>query len=370
MKLDIFKPYAKYGLFLVFIISLVGTAYADANIHTMKELNKPGGIALSWDDSAHIDSCYQYLSMFQKYNATCTMNVNNVNNRPQYVINELNALHLAGWEIASHGYDHVNSVQFTNTNAPETWLKQEIFPSIVEVSLYNHPVKTFVYPYSARNVNTDAILAPYFRTLRTRAPDIINGNVNETPLAYYKWNNAQLLYGVEIDDMSGASLQSIEYGIDHAIKTGTVLVLYGHYITPNVTIPYETSTSRLDSILNYTKQNGGVFYRLGDLGNSSWVQTPKFTNITANFISNVTSGIAPLNVSFTDTSTGTLNSWNWDFGDGTNSTEQNPKHTYFLARNYIARLTVSGANDTDSKVSYNNCFRTTCTSTSCCELQQ
>ena len=31
MKFHIFKPYAKYGLFLVFIISLVGTAYADTN---------------------------------------------------------------------------------------------------------------------------------------------------------------------------------------------------------------------------------------------------------------------------------------------------------------------------------------------------
>ncbi len=124
--------------------------------------------------------------------------------------------------------------------------------------------------------DSDAILTPYFRTLRTRAPDLVNGNVNETTLAYYKWDNAQLLYGIEIDDWSGASLQSIEHGIDHAIETGTVLVLYGHQITPNVTISYETSTSRLESILDYTKRNGGVFYHMGDLGNSSWVPPSDF----------------------------------------------------------------------------------------------
>jgi hypothetical protein len=286
MKLQNFKPYAKFGLLLIYLISFIGNTYAYTDINSTNNLSKPGGIALSWDDSGHIDSCYQYLSMFQKYNATCTMNVNRL--KTQDEINELNVLHLAGWEIASHGYDHLNSVQFLTNNTPATWLKQEIFPSIVEVSSYNYPVYTFVYPYSSRDANTDAILAPYFPTLRTNVPYLINGNVNETPLAYYTWNDAQLLYGIEMDDQSSASLQSIKYGIDHAIKTGTVLVLYGHLITQNVTGPYQTSTSRLDSILNFTSQDGGVFYHMRDLGNSSWVKPPKIHDVTANFISNVT----------------------------------------------------------------------------------
>lgn len=32
MKFHNFKPYAKYGLFLILIISLAGTAYADSNL--------------------------------------------------------------------------------------------------------------------------------------------------------------------------------------------------------------------------------------------------------------------------------------------------------------------------------------------------
>ena len=36
--------------------------------------------------------------------------------------------------------------------------------------------------------------------------------------------------------------------------------------------------------------------------------------------------------------------WNWDFGDGTNSTEQNPTHTYSAAGNYTLKLMVSNAN--------------------------
>ncbi len=41
-----------------------------------------------------------------------------------------------------------------------------------------------------------------------------------------------------------------------------------------------------------------------------------------------TSGAAPLSVQFTDTSNVMLSAYDWDFGDGGMSTDQNPQHTY------------------------------------------
>ncbi|MDY0388584.1 MAG: PKD domain-containing protein, partial [Methanolobus sp.] len=47
------------------------------------------------------------------------------------------------------------------------------------------------------------------------------------------------------------------------------------------------------------------------------------------------SGQAPMNIAFTDTSTGSPTAWNWNFGDyTTNSALQNPTHTYSIAGNY------------------------------------
>ena len=63
----------------------------------------------------------------------------------------------------------------------------------------------------------------------------------------------------------------------------------------------------------------------------------------ANFSANPTSGRAPLNVKFTDTSTGTPTRWKWNFGDGKTSTQQNPTHKYSKAGNYTVALTVSNA---------------------------
>ena len=54
----------------------------------------------------------------------------------------------------------------------------------------------------------------------------------------------------------------------------------------------------------------------------------------ANFTGTPTNGHAPLNVSFTDTSNGHPTSWSWAFGDGQNSNEQNPVHTYSAPGTY------------------------------------
>ena len=332
------------------------------DLRCIKNLDKPGGIALSWDDSGHIQSCYECLSIFQKYNATCTINVNAVSTRreAERELEELETLHSAGWEVALHGYNHTDSVRFLDNNTSATWLSYEIFPNIVEITRYGYPVCTFAYPYSSRNAISDAAAAPYFRTLRTRTPTIVNGNINETALAYYNWDDSQLLYGVEIDDRSiGASLPSIEHGIDYAIKTGSVLVLFGHAITPNVTGSYQTSTARLESILNYTSQNGGAFYHMGELGNSSWKQVPRFSTATANYTVSTNSLLAGENVIFKDYSANQAVEL-LDFGDGSPiSSTANIIHTYAAPGTYTANLTVTNDVSSDSMLQTINVFPAT-----------
>jgi YVTN family beta-propeller protein len=75
----------------------------------------------------------------------------------------------------------------------------------------------------------------------------------------------------------------------------------------------------------------------------------------ANFVSNVSRGYAPLSVQFTDTSENAAE-WDWDFGDGTGSAEQNPVHTYYEAGNYTVRLTVKTEEGTGSKTASINVF--------------
>jgi PKD repeat protein len=72
----------------------------------------------------------------------------------------------------------------------------------------------------------------------------------------------------------------------------------------------------------------------------------------ANFTANVTTGPPPLVVQFTDTSTGSPTSWNWSFGDGKLSDQQNPTNTYYSNRSYSVSLTIS--NDISSTTTKTN----------------
>jgi len=70
----------------------------------------------------------------------------------------------------------------------------------------------------------------------------------------------------------------------------------------------------------------------------------------ASFSGIPTSGIAPLSVSFTDSSTNAPSSWIWSFGDGGSSSQENPQHTYVLPGTYTVALTVTNADGGDTLV--------------------
>ncbi len=74
----------------------------------------------------------------------------------------------------------------------------------------------------------------------------------------------------------------------------------------------------------------------------------------ANFTATPLSGKTPLTVTFNDTSTGSPYGWTWDFGDGSNATDQNPTHMYLIAGNYSVSLTAQNADGTNSttKIDY------------------
>ncbi len=129
--------------------------------------------------------------------------------------------------------------------------------------------------------------------------------------------------------------------------------------TTNATVKNPTHTYS-------TAENYTVTLTVSNAAGSNTTTNPSYINVgtaattqkpVASFNSNVTSGNAPLNVAFTDTSTSIPTAWNWSFGDGTtNATVKNPVHTYSTAENYTVTLTVSNAagSNTTTKPSYIN----------------
>jgi PKD repeat protein len=73
----------------------------------------------------------------------------------------------------------------------------------------------------------------------------------------------------------------------------------------------------------------------------------------AQFVGNPTSGSAPLNVAFSDQSSGSPTSWSWTFGDGGSAAAQHPSHTYNSEGQYTVSLTATNQYGWDDEVKTN-----------------
>jgi PKD repeat protein len=71
------------------------------------------------------------------------------------------------------------------------------------------------------------------------------------------------------------------------------------------------------------------------------------------FDATVVSGCSPLFVQFTDKSTNSPTSWQWDLGNGVTTTVQNASTTYSTPGSYTVRLIARNVSGTDSVVKVN-----------------
>ncbi len=83
------------------------------------------------------------------------------------------------------------------------------------------------------------------------------------------------------------------------------------------------------------------------------VATVPYSTPVAQFTASTTSGAAPLALNFLNTSTGTITSYAWTFGDGGTSTAASPNHIYAAAGVYTVSLTVTGPGGSNTQTRSN-----------------
>lgn len=70
--------------------------------------------------------------------------------------------------------------------------------------------------------------------------------------------------------------------------------------------------------------------------------------LTAAFTMSPPAGEVPLTVQFTDQSSGEIETWEWEFGNGDTSSERNPTYTYVEEGTYSVTLTITGPEGSNS----------------------
>ena len=254
------------------------------------------------------------------------------------------------------------------------------FNEITNNEISNCP--TGIYVYDERNV-------PPIRDNNISNCDV---GIHVSGISYDLVNNeiTNCGIGVMAGETGGATLigNKITYCTDCGVKStgGSLGTSYNNYFNNTVNIKFEegyentyvwnTALTEGTNIIggsyfggNYwAKPDGTGFsqttvdangdgiadsaYAISDINIDYLPLTAKYNSVLpiSGFTANVTSGTIPLVVLFTDASKGgVITSWSWNFGDRTNSSEQNPIHTYSAAGNFTVNLTVSNSNGTASK---------------------
>ncbi len=121
--------------------------------------------------------------------------------------------------------------------------------------------------------------------------------------------------------------------------TGQSATSHVNGLTDTVQFTWTTSGRKTITV---TASNGGTTV------SGTW-PIDIYAPVQAGFVAAPTSGLRPLRVVFTNTSTGDYVSSKWDFGDGVTSTLTHPTHTYTLSRTFNVTLTVSGPGGSQSK---------------------
>lgn len=124
---------------------------------------------------------------------------------------------------------------------------------------------------------------------------------------------------------------------------------------PSTGFAWELNLSQGLSVLsdNYTKDPAPLHF-VGVPGTHLWViktvdsGSQQIKGIYRRFWENTTGTEESFALNITVVSQN-ISSWNWDFGDGTFSTEQNPTHIFSAPETYTVNLTVSNENGKSSK---------------------
>jgi gliding motility-associated-like protein len=141
--------------------------------------------------------------------------------------------------------------------------------------------------------------------------------------------------------------QNVDAGASAGIACGSSsLALNGSSTSTNVSYSWTGPTGT--SIISGGNTNTPIVGEPGDYTltvtdnatgcQSTDVVTVSQTNVVAGFTADPTSGLAPLTVNFTNTSTG-ASSFNWNFGDGNGSAAQDPSNVFVSSGAYTVVLT-------------------------------
>lgn len=181
-----------------------------------------GGLALSFDDRASINSWAEAIPFFREHGIRATFFVDRIDALTPEQQDTLKQLAADGHEIGSHGFRHKDAADLLARGlTAEDYLDVEIRPSLEHMERLGFSCRSFAYPYGSHTEETDRALTNYFVMIRkVRSEDY-----------YYSGAGGPFVGALYIDGnrLNEARLERI---LQRVRDTGEVVSLSGHKIGP------------------------------------------------------------------------------------------------------------------------------------------
>ncbi|MBI9071928.1 MAG: polysaccharide deacetylase family protein [Melioribacteraceae bacterium] len=225
------------------------------------------GVCLTFDDT-YVDQWYNISQLFLENEIQATFFVTKINSLPQSNLSKLEELHKAGFEIGSHGYNHLNANDYLQNHTLDEYYENEILPSIKGLESLNIPVKSFSYPYGMNNDSLDTFLLQYFDVLRDitdeqRKP--LDKEVDKIEEIYFTKGDKPVISSLGIDNNFKIDLENLKKALERADRNNEVLILYAHCPVDSDPIAYQITDEYLSELIKLIKEAGLKTYTCSDL---------------------------------------------------------------------------------------------------------
>lgn len=252
---------SKFACFLIFVMLLSCNKEDVVENSTIEDNTTPPGVLLTFDDDYVEDwkKADDQLKDFDWKATFCVCRMSQMNPKDVKILQDFQKY---GHEIAGHGANHVNTLDYIALNGFQKFYDDEITPMMYLMNKNGLNISSFAYPYGVRNKEVDDKLFNTFQILRGTT----YGSSNPANQSCYFENSKKLVFGLGIDShYSHFSMPYVYELLDYANSHHKILILYSHKPVEDVTENYQTKMENLVSICKYVKLKRMKFYTLSDL---------------------------------------------------------------------------------------------------------
>lgn len=255
------KSIIKCKIFLGLLFLFIFVSCEKPNEHEIQQI---GGVVLTFDDY-YISNWLEVDSVFQYSDWKATFCITKYHTLSEEDKNGIKYLQNEGHEIAFHGTNHINVKTYLNTHSIQEYLEYEIIPDLIMMKTDGLDVKTFAYPYGARNEKSDSALAQYFEIIRGTAYNTF-AEMKQKRQFLDKSVENYMVFGEGIDkNYQHFSEELVDSILAYIRDNNKIVIFYSHKVKESPTENYVTDYQTLKKIIDFVNNNNLKFYTLNEI---------------------------------------------------------------------------------------------------------